>query len=66
MDLLIENSGSIIMITPMTKEGREWVKNNLITEEWQRLGLSIAVDIICIENIIRGIQKGGLTFSRTI
>ena len=44
-----------------TKEGREWVDENVQTEPWQCLGDKLVVDHRYIEDLELGMLDGGLT-----
>ncbi len=59
-DITIKNEGSVILITPRTPEGREWVDSNLALESWQWLGDGFAVDSRYVEDIIDGMRNDGL------
>lgn len=37
-DVITDNFGSIVGITPMTPAAREWLDENCQTEPWQWLG----------------------------
>jgi hypothetical protein len=43
-DLSFENHGSIVLMTPNTTEGREFIDEFVPTEPWQWMGNSIACD----------------------
>ena len=43
-DILIESCGSMVMVTPMTAAGREWIDENVQSQSWQWMGLSLAVE----------------------
>lgn len=62
-DVRFDASGSIVSITPLTETGREWMADNLDTEDWQYTGVSIAVDHRCAANILQGMRESGLTVS---
>ena len=43
-DVLVENHGSIALVTPMTSEANDWVDENVQLESWQWLGCSFACE----------------------
>ena len=59
-DVLISAHGSIALFTPTTPVAHEWVEENVQIEPWQRLGASIACEPRCLEQLIAGMQEGGL------
>ena len=60
-DICIDHCGSIVMVTPMTAAGRDWIDENVASEDWQWMGLSLAVDVRYAENLVEGMQEAGLT-----
>jgi hypothetical protein len=60
-DVIVENFGSIIGITPMTPEAREWIDENCQIEEWQWLGRTLNVDFRLAADVLQGMQEAGLT-----
>jgi hypothetical protein len=59
-DVLVENHGSVALFTPMTPEAHQWVEENVEIEPWQRMGCSIACEPRCLEQLVKGMQQGGL------
>ena len=59
-DVITDNFGSIVGITPMTPAAREWIDENCQTEEWQWLGLTLNVDRRYAADILEGMQEAGL------
>lgn len=59
-DVLIENHGSVALFTAMTPEAHDWVEENVHVEPWQRIGCSIACEPRCLDQIVEGMQEGGL------
>jgi hypothetical protein len=45
----------------MTAAGRDWIDENVASEDWQWMGLSLAVDVRYVENLVEGMQEAGLT-----
>jgi hypothetical protein len=59
-DVLIENHGSVAMLTPMTPDAHQWIDGNVQIEPWQRLGCSIACEPRCLDQIVEGLEEDGL------
>lgn len=59
-DVITDNFGSIIGITPMTPAAREWIDENCHVEPWQWLGLTLNVDCRYAEDILQGMVDDGL------
>ena len=60
-DVIVENFGSIIGITPMTPAAREWIDENCQTEGWQWLGATLNVDFRMAADVLQGMIDSGLT-----
>jgi len=59
-DVQIENSGNILLVTPLTPAARQWVEENVSIESWQWQGGSVAVEPRCLDNLVAGMKKAGL------
>ena len=59
-DISTSDEGTIFRLTPNTQAGKEWVKDNLILEDYQKLGDSVAVEARYIVDIIEGAREDGL------
>jgi hypothetical protein len=59
MDLKIYNEGSIIVLTPLTEDARNWIDENCNVESWQWMGGSLAIDYRFAEDIIYGLADAG-------
>lgn len=60
MDFIVSNHGSVIMVTPVTQDAKDWTTENVQLESWQWMGAAFAVDQHCIDNLIDGIRADGL------
>ena len=49
---------SVYLITPLTRECREWLKEN-VSEDALYLGPSLAVEHRYVENLIWGLEENG-------
>ena len=54
---------SVYLITPLTKECQEWLKEN-VSEDAQYLGLSLAVEHRYVEDLIGGLEQQGFKYER--
>lgn len=59
MDFNVTGGGSVYLLTPLSRDAREWVSDNLPSDV-QRLGNGIAVEHRYISDIIDGIRADGL------
>lgn len=59
-DVLVENHGSVCMVTPMSPTARKWVDENVQPESWQWLGASFACEPRYLPSLIDGMQDEGL------
>jgi hypothetical protein len=59
-DILIENHGSVALVTPMTPDAHRWVEEHVEIEPWQRIGCSIAREPRCLDQLIEEMQEEGL------
>jgi hypothetical protein len=62
-DVRIETGGrlsSMVLITPVSYVGRQWIDENLQVEGWQWLGRSLAVDKRYAAPIVDGMIGDGL------
>jgi len=58
-DFNINDGGSIVSITPLTAQAREWVHENVHTEPWQWMGPTLHVDTRMAQDLIDGINGEG-------
>ena len=56
------NHGSIIMLTPITEAGEDWIACQL-AEDAPRLGNSVAIEPRCFGDIAEGIARDGMIIS---
>lgn len=60
-DIKITDEGSIVMFTPMTKAGEDWIQQNVEFESWQMMGPSLCVDHLPAQGLVEGMQEACLT-----
>lgn len=58
-DLEVHDQGSIVLLTPTTDTGREWL-TNAVDDEAQWFGPSLAVERRYVEDIVTGAVNDGL------
>jgi hypothetical protein len=63
VDLRFEHHGSVVLIRPLTPEGRDWIETNVETEGWQWFGGAVAAEPRYIENVVLGAVEAGLVVS---
>ena len=62
-DIQIENSGTVVLIRPMTVAGRNWVEQHVQAENWQQFGGAIAAEPRTVQAVIDGAKAEGLEVS---
>lgn len=60
MDIRVDNHGSIMIVTPVTAAGKEWVDLHLNNSEMQRWAGGIVVEPRYLQDIIDGAEADGL------
>lgn len=60
-DVVVENHGSVCMVTPMSPAAHEWVDENVQLDSWQWLGASFACEPRYVSSLIDGMVDDGLT-----
>jgi hypothetical protein len=59
-DVVVENHGSVFVVTPLSPEASEWVDENVQLEGWQWLGASFACEPRYVPSLIDGMHENGL------
>jgi len=59
-DVLVENHGSVCMVTPMSLAAHTWVDENVQPEGWQWIGASFSCEPRYVPYLIEGMQDDGL------
>ena len=59
-DIDISDQGSIVMFTPRTKAGEDWIQRNVEFESWQMMGPSLCVDHRPAQGLVEAMQNDGL------
>jgi len=60
-DVLVDNQGTIMVLTPQTQKAKDWFDENVEAEGWQWIGDGLGVDHRMAENLLQGILTSGLT-----
>lgn len=60
-DVKVDNSGSVVGLTPITPAAREWIAENCQAEPWQWLGETLNIDTRYAGAVLEGMQADGLT-----
>lgn len=60
VDLLIRDEGTVVVFRPVSDAARQWIDDNVISEGWQWLGGTLAVDHRYADSIIQGAMLDGL------
>ena len=59
-DLRVLDQGTVVLFTPVSERGREWLEANCATESWQWLGSSLGIDHRMAGPVIEGAINDGL------
>jgi hypothetical protein len=60
-DLTVRNEGTIVQIIPNTLLARNWISENVQSEGWQWLGMTLCVDHRMAGPLLEGAILDGLT-----
>jgi hypothetical protein len=58
-DLKVQNEGSLFLLQPYTREGRDWINEN-VSDEAMFYGTALVVEHRYIEDIVEGAISEGL------
>ena len=58
-DVKVEDHGSVILLTPLTAEAREWFEQNIHSEGWQWFGGSLAAEPRYVADVVEGLNNAG-------
>lgn len=61
-DFSIYDEGSVVVITPLNDDARDWIEENVQSEGWQWLGHGLCVDHRMAGPLVDGIASAGFTF----
>ncbi len=53
----IFDDGSVVLITPISEEAREWVAENMALEPWQWLGGGFACEPRMVGDLLEGFEN---------
>lgn len=59
-DVWVRNEGTVVQFLPLSDAAREWIDQNVQSEDWQWMGRSLVVDHRYAGNLIEGMQGAGL------
>lgn len=62
-DVRVDAAGSIVVITPLTASGREWLDEHIESESWQWYAGGLCVDHRYAANIVHGMRDDDLAVS---
>lgn len=58
-DVVYSDEGSVVRITPQSREARAWIDGNVVCEGWQWLGASLCVDWRCGALVLAALEDAG-------
>ena len=59
-DFLIENHGSIFLLSPQTDAGRAWIDENITREGFQPYWPTVVIEHRYVQELVEGIRNDGL------
>jgi hypothetical protein len=59
-DVRVESDSSMVVITPVSYLGRQWIDEHVQADSWQWLGTSLAIDKRYAAPIVEGMLDDGL------
>lgn len=59
-DIIVHFQGSVVGFTPRTAEGRDWIDENVQSEDWQWMGRTLWIDHRFAEDLTDGMADAGL------
>lgn len=60
-DFLINDQGTIVLLTPQSEAAKAWATEHIHAEPWQMFGPAYAIDHRFAQAILDGIEADGLT-----
>ena len=60
-DVAVENHGSIMLVTALTAEARDWIEENVVNEETMFYSGSLVVEPRYMQTLALGMIEAGLT-----
>ncbi len=64
VDLEYRDEGTVVVLRPVTEAAQAWIDENIISEGWQWLGNTLAVDHRYADAVLNGAQDAGLVVER--
>jgi hypothetical protein len=59
-DVLVANQGSVFVFNPLTARAKEWIEENVQSEDWQWFGTTLVVEHRYAWGLAQGMQDAGL------
>lgn len=59
-DVEVTSDGSIARVVPRTAEARDWIDENVQTEEWMWFGGALCVEPRYLDDLTAGMMDAGL------
>lgn len=60
-DIRIRDEGTVVVFTPVTQEGTDWLHEQLLTEPWQWQGDNLVLDHHLAQGVRDLLMMDGLT-----
>jgi hypothetical protein len=59
-DVLVANEGTVFLFNPLTQQAKEWMDDNVQTEDWQYFGITLVVEHRFAWGLAQGMKDAGL------
>ena len=53
----INDQGTVVVVTPLSDEAKQWVDNNVFTEPWQEMGDGFACEPRMVESLLNAFAE---------
>lgn len=63
VDIRCDASGNLVVVTPLTANGRDWMASNVEAEDWQEYAGGLAVDLRYATDIVIAARAEDLSVS---
>ena len=59
-DVLVHNEGTVFLFNPLTAKAKEWIDNNVQSEDYQWFGTTLVVEHRYAWGLAEGMKDAGL------
>ena len=59
-DVLVENHGSVFLLRPVSSTAREWINENVVSEDWQWFAGALACEPRLAHDLAQHMVEAGI------